>query len=70
MRIVLRRLSVVKPVIVRDAVQRVQGAYIKVTEWSLTTSDTTVLGHSTTYQLVWLLATRIVHANPNDIKPF
>lgn len=43
-------------------------AYVKVTEWSLTTSDHTVLGHWRTYQLGWLLVTRTELGNLLGIK--
>jgi hypothetical protein len=46
----------------------VRGAYIKVTEKSLTTSGTTVLGDLRTYQLVWYLGQLIVAASRHGIK--
>ena len=41
----------------------VTAGFVKAMEWRLTTSDTTVLGDSRTYQLVWLLASKIAHVN-------
>lgn len=68
MKIALRRLNVVKIVTKLDVKQCVRVAYIRVTDWSLTTSATTVKGDYRTYQLLWLVATRTGFANHLGIK--
>jgi hypothetical protein len=63
------RLLAVSLVTERGVRRFVRGVYVKVTEKSLTTSDSTVLAHSTTYQLVWSLAELIVNGSPSGAGP-
>jgi hypothetical protein len=59
MKIGLTRLNGVRRVTERVLRPNVRAGYIRAIEWRSTTLDTTVLGHSNTYQLAWLVATRI-----------
>jgi hypothetical protein len=62
------KLNVVKIVTELDVRQCVRGLYIKAINVRLTTSDTTVLGDSRTYQLGLLVAQQIVRGNPNVLN--
>ena len=65
MRTLPLKLKDVRQEIKLDVKLCVRGAYIKVTEWSLTTSGTTGKVHLETWRLVSLVVMQTVSVNPN-----